>query len=147
MHLLSHFFDNATKIVQGESLPHRGDPSLQKWPWSNSNFMAIFNLCAHDPLQIKQIPKEAGHCTNVPTVRFYSLGLTFGYKLIVFFPSPCIRHQNLASFWNDFAHNTTLNTLYFCIIHEYWNNCGHNVGSHLEWLCIHHCPWTTQLSP
>ena len=48
MHLLSHFFDNATKIVQGESLPHRGDPSLQKWPWSNSNFMAIFNLCAHD---------------------------------------------------------------------------------------------------
>ena len=24
------FFDNATKIVQGESLPHRGDPSLQK---------------------------------------------------------------------------------------------------------------------
>ena len=120
------------------TLPCKSDPGLTAISWQ-------FSICVRmihyrwNRFQKRQV--------IVPTVRFYSLGLTFGYKLIVFFPSPCIRHQNLASFWNDFAHNTTLNTLYFCIIHEYWNNCGHNVGSHLEWLCIHHCPWTTQLSP
>ena len=115
------------------TLPCKSDPGLTAISWQ---FSICVRMIQDIALWIKQIPKQAGfvpvrlyvlfQIMNMASFAFTCLVVNHG-KALVF----KIKIHKPATFWNDFAHNT-LNTLYFCIIHEYWNNCGHNVGSHLE---------------